>query len=180
MINVLPENEKAKLGKEYMLRLAIVCLLIVTFLSLFASTLLLPTYIVSSSRETSLEGQLEALNKSNPGASLNDLNIFIDKINSTLALFDTKSTDYNFLEDVLSPVLKARPSTTTISQMLFSNRGGDNGAKLELHGVAENRAALQSFKTALEKTNKFNRVDVPISNFVKKTDIDFSIIVYFK
>ncbi len=83
-------------------------------------------------------------------------------------------------KDVLLPVLESRPASITISQFLFSYSGVESNAKLDLHGVATDRTALQSFKTVLEKTGKFTNVEVPISNFVKKTNIDFTISLYMK
>lgn len=179
MINVLPLLEKRGLQREYYLRLAVVYLCNLTFLALLASVLLLPSYMLSLSKEVSLEERLAVMNKENPDVSLVDLNTFIDKINSTLALFNTNLISRNISHDVIYPVLDARTSNIKINQILFAEHG-EAGAELDLHGVAQDRESLQAFKLALEKTGKYQTVDVPISSFVKKTNINFTITILMK
>ncbi len=80
MINVLPQKEKLGLHREYRLRLATVCLCIITFLSVLACLLLLPPYVLSASKESSVDSQLAQMNEKGPTISLADLNVFIEKI----------------------------------------------------------------------------------------------------
>lgn len=179
MINVLPQLEKQGLRREYYLRLAIVCLCNLTFLSMLATILLLPSYMLSASKEDSLEERLATMNKENGDVSLADLNTFIEKINSTLSLFNINTPSRNISQDVLYPVLTVRTSSIKINQILFAERG-ESGAELDLHGVAKDRESLQTFKLALEKTGKYQSVEVPISSFVKKSNIEFTITVIMK
>ncbi len=179
MINVLPQLEKKGLKHEYNLRLATVCLCNLAFLSLLASLLLLPSYMLSSTKEVYLGEQLATLNKENPEVSLVDLNTFIVKINNTLALFNTNIVQRKISQDVIYPALDARTSNLKINQILFAEHG-EIGAELDLHGVAQDRESLQAFKLALEETGKYQSVDVPISSFVKKNDIDFTITLLMK
>lgn len=180
MINVLPQQEKKGVKREYNLRLATVCLCIITFLSVLAAVLLLPPYVLSSSKENAVEAQLSFMNSTAPTVSLADLNVFIEKINTTLSLFENQTKTRALYEDVLLPVLQSRPESITISQLLFSERGANDLSVLELHGKARDRASLQSFKTILERTGKFKSVDVPISNFVKPKNIDFIVTLYME
>ena len=180
MINVLPEQEKSGLLREYRLRLATVCLCMTTLLAVLACILLLPSYVMSTSKESILESRLVQMNELNPSVSLSDLNIFIDKINNTLSLFDNKSIVRDTYKSVFLPLLESRPNDIQISQFLYSDKGEVDGVDLEIHGVAVNRGALQSFKTILENSGNFIKVDVPISNFVKRTNIDFTMSLYIK
>jgi hypothetical protein len=136
--------------------------------------------MVSTSKEISLEKQLIQMNETNQNLSLADINVFIGKVNTTLALFDSKNPSRNVYQNIFMPVLEARPKSITISQFLYADRGASAGATLGLHGIATDRAALQSFKKILEDTGKFTSVDVPISNFVKRTNIDFTLTLFIK
>lgn len=180
MINVLPEQEKIDLRREYYMRVATVSLNILTLLSLLASLLLVPPYILSASKENSVKNTLAIINNENPEISLNDLNTFIEKINSTLSLFINNTVKRNVLEDVYMPVLNSQPSNISIAQLLFAEHGGNGVAELDLHGVAQDRDALQSFKDILIKSGKFTSVDIPISSFVKKNNIDFTVTLILK
>lgn len=180
MINVLPEQEKKDLRHEYYMRVAIVSLNIFTLIALLASLLLVPPYMVSTSKESSVKNTLAIINKENPEISLKDLNTFIEKINSTLSLFINNTVTRNVMDDVYMPVLSVRPANISIAQLLFAEHGGNGVAELDLHGVAQDRDALQAFKDILIKTGKFTSVDVPISSFVKKNNIDFTVTILLK
>lgn len=147
---------------------------------MLASVLMLPPYIASSSKESALVDRLVSMNLESPTVSLEDLNNFIEKINTTLSMFNSNEKARDVYQTAFKPVLDARPGSVAITQLIYQDRGGDIGATIELHGVALDRASLQSFKAKLEETKSFTTVDVPISNFVKRNNIDFNINLYLK
>jgi len=48
-----------------------------------------------------------------------------------------------------------------------------NGKKISIQGTAPSREVLLSFRQAFENDNTFKQVDLPISNFVKGSNIQF-------
>ncbi|NIR48449.1 PilN domain-containing protein, partial [candidate division KSB1 bacterium] len=52
---------------------------------------------------------------------------------------------------------------------------GADGVRVSINGTARDRAALSAFARELENEPRFANIDLPISNFVKETDIDFSL-----
>jgi type IV pilus assembly protein PilM len=46
---------------------------------------------------------------------------------------------------------------------------------LEIHGIADNRDSLRNFKTTLDNNPNFSKVDLPISDFLEKSDLIFTI-----
>ncbi len=179
MINVLPQTEKKALKKEYRLRLVTVCFIFITILGILSSVSLVPSYVVSKNKEMILENKLTFLNKVNPDVSLTDLDLYISKINSTLLLLSNSNPKRIVSEDVILPLLAVKPSGIVITQILYGERT-DGSASLDVRGVAPDRVALQNFKSILESNKKFTTVDLPISNFVKRSNIDFNITITIK
>ena len=177
MINVLPEKEKIGLKREYYLRLSIVALVNLIFLSIFASLLLLPSYMLSDTKEKYFNKKLSEISSETPEISINELNTYIAKINSTLSLFSSTSSR-KISENIIMPILAIRPTNIKINQISYVDH--IDFVEISLNGVAGSRDALQSFKDILIKTGEYSSVDVPISSFVKKTNIDFNITLRMK
>ena len=76
--------------------------------------------------------------------------------------------------DALFPVLAHTNSELKINSFLIE-RTPEGRFTIATSGVAGNRAALLSFERALRSTPSFSGVNVPISNFVRGSDILFSI-----
>lgn len=180
MINVLPEQEKKDVKKEYRIRLLIAYLFLLSFLVFTSVFLLIPTYVVSKTKETSLEQKLSAFNNANAIINENDLAKISNEINNTLLLLSTnKPINTNIVEDIIMPIINARPSVIYITQIFYLVRA-DGFAGVEIRGTSATRTALQSFKSALSTNQKIDSVDLPISNFVKKSDIPFIINIKLK
>lgn len=179
MINVLPQNEKQLLRKEYQLRLLSVCLLLVTIIGVFASVALFPSYVASKNKETLLEAKLMELNKTNPDISITDLDAAIKKINNSLVVLSANKSRRVVSQDVLDPLLALRTKGIQLGQILYTERP-DGVVLMDVHGVASNRVTLQEFKAALTASGKFTTVDLPISNFVQKSNINFTITIIIK
>ena len=47
------------------------------------------------------------------------------------------------------------------------------GKKIDIEGLAPNREVLLLFRRALEDSTVFSKVDLPISNFIKGSNIKF-------
>ena len=178
-MNVLPLEEKKNIKKEYRLRLLGTIFFALFILALTATVLLLPSYISSQTKMNLLEEKLAALNALHPEISQNDLSKIASDINATLALLDKGKPIRNISEDLLAKVFLARPAKMSLNQILYSERTDKVGI-LELHGIAPDRASLYVFKTSLESIPTVASVDLPISNFVKPSDIPFVINVKTK
>ena len=178
MINVLPVLEKKVLRKEYWMRFSTIILNLILVVGFVATLLLLPSYFLSKDKEQIVERQLEAFNKENPDLAINNVDKTIKDINSKLEMLNSNMTSFQVNEKVLNNILKSRTPGITFSQILFNKREG--GFILEVHGIAENRDALRNFKTELDSNPNFSSVDLPISNFLEKADLVFTISISLK
>jgi len=174
MLNLLPAQQKRELKKEYIFRLLSVILVVFSILSLLATALLFPNYMISKSKEAFFENELENFNKDNEDLSSENLENIIEEINQSLVLLNKNNNNNMSASDVVDIILKLKPNYIKIDQIFYTQKeGGINN--IDIYGVAPDRKALNDFKTILEKSDKFSGIDLPISNFVKKTDVDFKI-----
>jgi hypothetical protein len=62
-----------------------------------------------------------------------------------------------------------------ITQILYDNTVAKGDKKVNIQGTAPSRERLLIFRQALEGNPAFKKVDLPISNFVKGSNIQFSL-----
>jgi len=179
MINVLPLQEKNNLKKEYRVRLLSVVLLFVFLLGVISTFLLMPAYIASTAKVDFLEQKLESFNVLHPEISTDDLSKIVGDINETLNLLKNGTPPRNVSNDVLLQILKLRPENILLNQILYSEKPDKSGSVI-IYGIAKDREALYSFKSVLESNTSIESVDLPISSFVKRTNINFNLTVKTK
>jgi len=172
MINLLPKEQKKALKHEYEIRLFSVICLAVAILGIFATILILPSYFFSNSKEVLVEKSLEDFNRDNPEIKVADLDKVYTDINSKLKTLDSSWPNDILIDETFKDLLSTVPKGITVTQFLY-NENADGGKLFEIHGQASDREVLQSFKTVLEQDARFKDIVLPISNFVKKTNIDF-------
>jgi len=74
-------------------------------------------------------------------------------------------------------VLMEKPSGISIAGIFYDGPVADieNAFRYSLRGVATTREVLFSFVETLKTNKLFSAVDLPVSNFVKDSDIEFSV-----
>lgn len=179
VVNVLPEKEKKLINKEYWKRFIIVFMFLFSSLIFIFILLLLPSYFFSSSKQNLIEARLEEFNANNKNLSGVDLNNTITDINTKLNLLVSNNPKYSLYNDVLNVVLSNRINGITFSQLLF-NQTKDKGLNIEVHGQARDRTTLRNFKAALDNNPKVATTNLPISDFLEKTDLSFTISIVMK
>jgi len=173
MFNLLPENIKSKIIKEYKLRLVVVSLIFVLFIQLSFLVFLVPTWVSSFYKEK------EAIESSNQmNVFLSTLNIssttsFVKSVNSKLSIINN-SLEYSKAIPVIDEVLSKKTSSITLRGFNYLTTGTST-ATLNLVGVGGTRDSLVSFVKSLEEVSFFSGVDLPISNLAKDKNIEFSI-----
>jgi type IV pilus assembly protein PilM len=179
IVNVLPQNEKAFLRNEYWKRFTILLLFILSFILIIATLLLLPSYLYSSSKEIIAENRLEEFNQKNKNITSNNLDSTITKINKKLDLLITFKPGNLLHDEIIGSVLDARPDGVTFTQILYGQKK-DKTIYLEIHGQAKDRVTLRNFKSIIDSNPKFASSNLPMSNFLEKTNINFTIYIVVK
>jgi len=178
VINVLPKPKKRILYWEYWKRFASVTLSLVAISGVLAVMLLSPSYFFTKSKESLAESRLEAFNKENPQITSDNLDKTINDINSKLILLSSRDST-NVADTVFGRILSIRPAGIKFNQILYKEKDPTTRI-LEVYGIARDRTVLRSFKSTLDADPNFAKVDLPISNFIERTDINFTVYITMK
>lgn len=179
MINVLPTEEKKALIHEYRIRFLAVVFFLIALSGLLATLLLVPSYIYSKNKEQLAESKLEAFNKANPDTTFEDLSGTITDINAKLAILNANTPLHLLTRDIVNEFASTKPKGIYITQILYNERTDGMGV-IQVSGVALDRTTLRDYKSVLQSNSHFKDVNLPISGFVKKSDIDFTISLVLK
>ena len=104
-----------------------------------------------------------------------ETNVIVKKVNSKLDLIE-KSSKSQFLvsQKIINTIVVNKMPEIKITDISYDN-DIEKGKKVNIEGIAPSREALLSFRLALEGDKNFKQVDLPISNFVKGSNIQFSL-----
>lgn len=184
MINILPYKEKKLLNKEYQKRFLIVLLNFITLISVVATLLLFPSYFLSKLKEKLVEDKIEIFNKENFDIANDSVDKITNDINSKLEILDKAKLPYQVNDKVLGNILSSRTNGITMLAVLFNKKAGvnvkNNSDTVEIRGIAVNRDSLRNFKTTLDNNPDFSEVNLPISDFLEKSDLPFTILIKMK
>lgn len=172
MINLLTQEEKKKIRKEYLFRLSLVALVLLLGSSLIGIALLIPPFLISSIKERDVRGQSELLKQSIENSSRDSSIVQLREAAQKLeALAEAK--DQIKIADMFKRVADHRTEGIELAG-LFYKQVSDNEAILTVSGVANNRGDLLAFSRALEQDLLFSGVELPVSNLAKEENISFS------
>lgn len=178
MINVLPEQQKEIVSREYRLRRAIVVSGLVIFALLVSLVLLFPSYFLTNMQAEEAAVQLDqvktALNSQLPsGEVVNDL-ISAVRHAQDLRPFSETISVYKLLK-----IFESKPESVKINRISFVNKS-ETGPEITLGGIAQDRESLIAFGRVLEGRVEFESVNIPVSNFVRESNIEFHMTIGVK
>ncbi len=173
MINLIPKEEKKKMVIDFYLRLTIFFIVMFDFCIIVAFISILPSYFITSMKYSLISTKLE-------NQKLEPLPILGQESLASIKDMDTKLTLVEKFEvnkfllstKVINAILLNKMSDIKITQILYENNG-TKGRTINLTGIAPSREVLLLFRQALEDSPNFKNVVLPISNFVKGSNIDF-------
>lgn len=173
-VNILPLSEKRNIKTEYWMRFTVVVLNLLSILGVLFILLLFPSYFLSKTRESIVERQLQVFNQDNPDIAKQDITKTKDEINNKLRTIINSSPKYTISDKILENILKNKTSGIVFLQIVL-NKDADGLSSVQLRGIAKNRDSLRNFKTQLESNSEFLNIDLPISNFLEKENLNFTI-----
>ena len=173
MINLLPEKQKRVLAREYAFRLCGVACPFLCYGLLISLAFLFPSYVLTKARADDVANQ----NKAQMQSSDQDHNV--PQTLAALATASQKATELSAdisvlpLYDILR-MLESHPSAVHITEMSYTNKSKDTPPALIINGTANTREGLIAFNTFLASSTELSNVDIPISNFAKDSNFQFS------
>jgi len=139
--------------------------------------LLTPSYLLAVSKHNSTEKELAVLEeKYGRGGQEKDVGTQIRDINNKISiLLDTKTSDRLSPSQAILNILEIKDSSIKIYGVTYDATTGQE--RIILTGTALDRDSLANFVETLKKDPTFANVTLPISSYVKSTNIDFSVIL---
>lgn len=174
MFNLLPQEQNKDTSREYWHRLTAVSLIFILLAVLIGIVFLLPSYLISTARERRVSAEYELLKKSLNNENFDELNAILKTTAERLDIVKKSDEKSASLVRAIAEALRRKEKGVKIN--LISSKSGLGGeGELTISGFASSRERLLSFKKSLESDKIFSKVELPISNFAKFSDIDFSI-----
>jgi len=173
MINLIPNEEKKRMVRGFYFRLSVL-LLFMLCLGIFIAILsILPAYFLSSSKRSIAEQKLAVQKAEAVTLSDQETGDVLKDINTKLSVIEIAAKNkFLISEEVINAILSKKVSTIKITKISYED-GGAKGRKISVEGTALSRDVLLAFRKALESNPSFKSVDLPISNFVKGSNIQF-------
>lgn len=179
IVNVLPLKEKKVLRQKYWARLITMFLSLSIMIEVLLIILLAPSYLFSLSKQRLAESRIESFNIINPEIEIITIDSVIKDINTKLSILSRKNLNQQIGQGVFGWLLENRPKGVSYSQMLYNKRT-DGSLVVDIHGTAEDRFILGSLKSILDNNPDYTEVNLPISNFLEKTNLNFTISIILK
>ena len=159
--------------KSFYYRLVVVFVLVLTTSLVIASVAVLPSYFLSSIKKN-LANQKLVNQKAEPVPELDQKTLAdIKNLSNELDLVETaENNKFNVSQKIISAIILHKISGIQITEISYVNDPA-TGSKISLNGLASSREVLLLFRQALQNDALFKTVDLPISNFVKGSNIEF-------
>ncbi len=170
MANLLPQDKKNKIRKEYKIRVATISLFMFEGVLIIAMVLLASLYILLNSRLSSFD-QAYATNTGEE-EDIARLERSINEIRTKLGLLQYNDSSLKIPYGVFKSVIDIKPENISLTKMAYLNNN-----QVTVSGFARYRKNLQDFVVAIGEHELFLPVEYPFSNITQKQDIDFSLTI---
>ncbi len=175
MINLIPNEEKKKMVKSFYARLASVILMMLCFSFLLLCLLLFPSYFMLNIKEGIIKENLNTQKKELAlEVDQKSLNEFKELDLQLLTIEKVQGKTFLVSRKVINEILAEKMPDIKITQITYE-LDPKGSKKVNINGLAPSRERLLLFRVALEDNAAFKKVDLPISNFVKGSNIKFSL-----
>lgn len=171
MLNLLPENKKRLVKKEYHRRLFVVGSVFAILAIGIAIIFLLPSYILTKDRHDQANQDNSVLVQKINDEKSKETN-FSDKQKQMLNVLQTDVSTSTPPTDLIDAVLLSKDSNIDITDLSYQIV--ENTKQLLVHGRAVKREDLISFKQKLEQDENWSDVELPISDLGPATNNEFT------
>lgn len=175
MINLIPNSEKKKMIRDFYFRFITVLFSAVGLSLILVIIALTPAYFFTTFRENLInESLVKQENTPIPTASQQAVSVS-EELDRKISLINSfRDSKVKVSEQIISEIILNKLSDIRITQIQYSN--SETGeTKVLVRGNAPSRERLLLFRIALEDSLAFDKVDLPISNFVRGSNIEFSL-----
>jgi len=173
MINFIPEKLKKNILLEHKFRVFSVFFVSFFIVMIFIIFLLVPAYTLSIARKVVIKNQLALVKNTTVNYTEDSLNKVKD-INEIVKILSVNVEVKKPGSELLKQIISLKGNNIKISSISFDIDTSQN-IKISMKGFSSTRESLTKYVKELKNTNLFSDVDLPVSNLVKSSDIDFTI-----
>ena len=173
MIDLLPENQKKYIAREYGYRKYTVICFCAFVASVVTLLLFVPSYMLAVNKNTDARERLAIEPAQDSVATENDLKHEIDDANIYLSVLRQPATTTPLFSQFVFMISKDKTSDNAVTDISYSIQS-DGRVKVDVSGVAKSRDSLSAFADALSREQGIAKIEIPISNYAKDADISFS------
>jgi hypothetical protein len=173
MINLIPNEEKKKMVHDFYMRVAAMFFFMLGGSALLASAALLPAYFFAGEKRSSIDDKLQA-QQNDPVPTVDQrTSAIITEVNRKIAVVEAdQKNQFLVSQKVINQILVNKMPDIKLTDITYENNT-ERGKKIGINGTAPSRERLLMFRKALEDDPSFKKVDLPISNFIKGSNIEF-------
>jgi len=178
MRNILTNQTKSLIQKEYRVRVAVLATLFLSTSLIIGGVFLIPSYFLSKERMVSIENQAYLIEKSPVLQENQSLSDALKLAQEELRILSSVK-DQKLFSSRLESIITEKPrgiSLTSFTYTVF----GDEKRTMSLAGKAFTREDLLSFEKTLKNNPDFISVEFPVSNLAKDKNINFAITLEYK
>jgi hypothetical protein len=174
MINLLPENEKALIRKEYHFRVMAVGFGLLLCLVGVSILLLMPAYLSAYYKRQAASGRIAAFNNS----ETTEHKELVQKLRDikTAATAVAPASEDVLPSNLVGLIMKYKTADNIITEIQYG-KNEDGKLKATISGVAKSRQSLVTFTGGLEKDPLIQSVTLPVEDLVKDANIKFTVTV---
>ena len=175
MSNLISEQQKKAVKKEYLLRLFSVLMFIPTsLLGIFLLAYVIPYYLALEKKDTLVaelfKPVINAENRENVGENVSAL---ANKTLEEMRAVEIYNKDIIIPSNYFDQIIENKNSDIKIIKLSFSIIKAGQGQFL-VSGVSQSRAGLVTYIEDLKSKAGFASVESPVSDFAKDSDIAFT------
>lgn len=162
--------------KGFYFRLVVLFLVMGAVSILIAFAAILPAYFFSSVKSNLANTKLETQSREPVPLPDQETLAVIKDLDKKLDLIEqAEGSQFVVSGKVINAILSKKMPSIRITDISYQKdqKNDQNKGKISVQGTAPSREALLLFRKALEDDSAFSNVDLPISNFVKGSDIQF-------
>ncbi len=177
MYTLLPEQKVADLQKEYRIRVIILALFFLSGAVWIGISSLLPSYIIAVIQEQNAENSLSRIKQTTQTPVNASVAATVSTSNAQIKLVKN-SEDPVVFSGIIENIANRRTPGILINDIEIAHASADvrvTATNLSIRGVASTRDALVAFQSALAADPEFSKVDLPVSDLARSTDLTFSL-----
>jgi hypothetical protein len=175
MINLIPNEEKKVMYKDFYLRLTTLCFVMLGASVLFAAVSILPSYFLSSTEKNFISGELKLQENDSSATPDQSTLALIKDLKDKLGLVENSEKNKSeFSQKIINGIVLKKIPSIKITGIFYQN-DPQTGKRVNINGLAESREVLLLFRKSLEDDAAFSNVDLPVSNFIKGSNIKFNL-----